>query len=459
MTWLLTSLQPSAPHTATRLGPLAGAAGRRGGGRRGDASRMPPLHRHARIGSPWQACAMQIRPCRADETDAIAKIVNAAAEVYRGVDPADRWHEPYMPLEEVQGEIAAGVEFWGAERDGDLLRVMGIQDVRDVTLIRHAYVQPAAQGRGIGGALLAHLVARATQPLLVGTWAAAGWAIRFYERHGFTLLPPARAADLLLTYWTATDHQSRLGRRRGARRRLRLPAGPKAGRKPKRTSPWSGPSRRHRRWPAGWPPTGRPATSLPACWRCTNSVSSSTLPSSGPPSTAPPCRSCEVDPLGSAAQSFVVAKRCDRRPGGCVGALAALRRRGDPHVIPPCGVAGSSVIARLPSRSSATLSALRELGWLCCRRPPDVRVRERLGPVPQVDGHHALRVALGHRHVERLAGVVGVAAGALLGLDVLGPLVLGSRPWPRPPGRSRPGPPRGRDPPTRPRRSRAGRPA
>ena len=150
---------------------------------------------------------MQIRPCRADETEAIAEIVNAAAEAYRGVIPADRWHDPYMPLDEVEGEIAAGVEFWGAEDGGELLGVMGIQDVRDVTLIRHAYVKPATQGRGIGGALLEDLVPRATKPLLVGTWAAAEWAIRFYEKHGFERVGEQRKNELLRTYWTIPDRQ------------------------------------------------------------------------------------------------------------------------------------------------------------------------------------------------------------------------------------------------------------
>ena len=120
-----------------------------------------------------------IRSCRDDERDAIVAIVNAAAEAYRGVIPADRWREPYMPLGELDEEIAAGVVFWGYEEDGRLLGVMGIQPVRDVSLIRHAYVAPDAQGRGIGGALLRHLVARSSRRMLVGTWAAAGWAIRF----------------------------------------------------------------------------------------------------------------------------------------------------------------------------------------------------------------------------------------------------------------------------------------
>jgi GNAT superfamily N-acetyltransferase len=148
-----------------------------------------------------------IRPCRDDERPAILAIVNGAAERYRGVIPADRWHEPYMPAEELDSEIAAGVEFWGWA-DGDLAGVMGIQPVRDVVLIRHAYVEPSRQGSGIGGALLEHLKRSAAGPLLVGTWAAAEWAIRFYQRHGFELVTPdERKADLLRTYWTIPERQ------------------------------------------------------------------------------------------------------------------------------------------------------------------------------------------------------------------------------------------------------------
>ena len=150
---------------------------------------------------------MTIRPCRDDERDEILAIVNAAAEAYRGVIPADRWHEPYMPSEELDGEIAAGVEFWGYEDDRALLGIMGIQPVRDVNLIRHAYVVPESQGRGIGGALLEHLLELATRPMLVGTWAAATWAIRFYERYGFEYVGAERTAELLREYWDIPERQ------------------------------------------------------------------------------------------------------------------------------------------------------------------------------------------------------------------------------------------------------------
>jgi GNAT superfamily N-acetyltransferase len=148
-----------------------------------------------------------IRPCRDDEGPAILAIVNAAAEAYRGVIPADRFHDPYMPAAELDAEIAAGVAFWGYEDGGALVGVMGIQPVRDVDLIRHAYVVPARQRGGVGAALLEHLRAAATRRILVGTWAAAEWAIRFYRRHGFELVSPERKAALLKAYWTIPERQ------------------------------------------------------------------------------------------------------------------------------------------------------------------------------------------------------------------------------------------------------------
>jgi GNAT superfamily N-acetyltransferase len=148
-----------------------------------------------------------IRPCRDDERRAILAIVNSAAEAYRGVIPADRWHEPYMPSHELDHELAAGVVFWGYEVDAELVGIMGIQPVADVDLIRHAYVSPSSQGQGIGAALLDHLARSTTRPTLVGTWAAADWAIRFYRRHGFELVSPDRKTELLKTYWTIPERQ------------------------------------------------------------------------------------------------------------------------------------------------------------------------------------------------------------------------------------------------------------
>ena len=148
-----------------------------------------------------------IRPCRDDERPEILAIVNAAAQVYRGVIPADRWHEPYMPAEELDAEIAAGVAFWGYESDGALLGIMGIQPVRDVDLIRHAYVDPGRQRSGVGGALIEHLMQSATRRVLVGTWAAAEWAIGFYRRHGFQQVTPEQKDRLLKAYWNIPDRQ------------------------------------------------------------------------------------------------------------------------------------------------------------------------------------------------------------------------------------------------------------
>ena len=134
-------------------------------------------------------------------------IVNAAAEAYRGVIPDDCWREPYMPRAELVHEIAAGVAFWGYEMDGALVGVMGIQRVQDVDLIRHAYVLPERQGHGIGRELLAHLQSLSTRTMLVGTWADATWAVRFYERHGFTLVPAKRKTELLERYWAVSPRQ------------------------------------------------------------------------------------------------------------------------------------------------------------------------------------------------------------------------------------------------------------
>lgn len=148
-----------------------------------------------------------IRRCADADFSGIEGVINEAAQAYRGVIPADCWHEPYMTVSALDTEIASGVNFWGWDESGALIGVMGLQQVRDVTLIRHAYVRGAHQGRGIGGALLDFLADRATGTLLVGTWAAAVWAIRFYERHGFRLLSPAEKDTLLDTYWSIPSRQ------------------------------------------------------------------------------------------------------------------------------------------------------------------------------------------------------------------------------------------------------------
>jgi N-acetylglutamate synthase-like GNAT family acetyltransferase len=148
-----------------------------------------------------------IRPCGPNDFEAIYEIVNDAAQAYKGVIPADRWHEPYMPREELQHEIDDGVRFWGYEENGELVGVMGIQHVQDVTLVRHAYVRTARQGQGIGGRLLAHLRTLTDRPVLIGTWAAATWAIRFYEKHGFRLVSEEEKNRLLRKYWSISARQ------------------------------------------------------------------------------------------------------------------------------------------------------------------------------------------------------------------------------------------------------------
>jgi GNAT superfamily N-acetyltransferase len=161
-----------------------------------------------RLGDRLKPDGDRLKPVPIAEREAIFEVVNAAAEAYRGVIPADRWREPYMPMEELDGEIAAGVEFWGYEDgDGRLVGVMGVQPVADVVLIRHAYVLPAAQGQGIGGALLQHLTTGTDVRILIGTWAAAEWAIGFYRRHGFVPVTPELKDRLLETYWNIPERQ------------------------------------------------------------------------------------------------------------------------------------------------------------------------------------------------------------------------------------------------------------
>jgi GNAT superfamily N-acetyltransferase len=136
---------------------------------------------------------------------AMLAIVNDAAQAYRGVIPADRWREPYMPADELAEEIAGGVVFWVAEQDGRLLGVMGIQDKGAVALLRHAYVAPNIQRKGVGTRLLRHVEGLADKPILIGTWADASWAIEFYRRNGFSVVPDSDR--LLQTYWSIPARQ------------------------------------------------------------------------------------------------------------------------------------------------------------------------------------------------------------------------------------------------------------
>ena len=148
-----------------------------------------------------------IRRCNHTDVAQIWTIINDGAQAYRGVIPADRWAEPYMSEEKLQHEMDAGVVFWGFEEDGFLAAVMAIQDVQDVTLIRHAYVRTASQRLGIGAQLLSHLRELTIRPILIGTWTDAVWAIQFYRRHGFELVSVKEKHRLLKKYWTVPDRQ------------------------------------------------------------------------------------------------------------------------------------------------------------------------------------------------------------------------------------------------------------
>lgn len=150
---------------------------------------------------------MIIRPATGADFETILSIINDAAQVYRGAIPPDRWHDPYMPADHLRSEIADGVVFWIAEEEGRIAGVMGIQDRGPVALVRHAYVVPNTQRSGIGTRLLHHIEALADKPLLIGTWAAASWAIEFYERNGYRNLPRDLTARLLRRYWAIPERQ------------------------------------------------------------------------------------------------------------------------------------------------------------------------------------------------------------------------------------------------------------
>lgn len=139
--------------------------------------------------------------------DAIYEIINDSSIAYKGIIPADRWKEPYMPGDELQTQIDEGVEFWKYVEDNKILGVMGIQYKGDVTLIRHAYVRTVARQKGIGGQLLEHLTCMTKTPVLIGTWAEANWAIRFYLKHGFRQVTEDEKNKLLRIYWSIPERQ------------------------------------------------------------------------------------------------------------------------------------------------------------------------------------------------------------------------------------------------------------
>ena len=148
-----------------------------------------------------------IRESAEADVAAILALVNHAAQAYRGVIPVDRWREPYMSAGELEREISDGVAFWVAEEEGRLLGVMGIQDKGDVALVRHAYVAPTTQRKGVGTRLLRHVEGLTDKPILIGTWATASWAIEFYQRNGFTVVPDSDKDRLLRTYWSIPARQ------------------------------------------------------------------------------------------------------------------------------------------------------------------------------------------------------------------------------------------------------------
>jgi N-acetylglutamate synthase-like GNAT family acetyltransferase len=148
-----------------------------------------------------------IRKCEQKDFKEIYNIINDGAAAYRGIIPADRWHEPYMSEEELKKQIDEGVQFWSYIEEGVILGVMGIQFKGDVTLIRHAYVRTSQRNKGIGSKLLAHLSSISRTPVLIGTWADATWAIEFYQKHGFRLLPEGEKNELLRKYWTIPPRQ------------------------------------------------------------------------------------------------------------------------------------------------------------------------------------------------------------------------------------------------------------
>jgi len=154
----------------------------------------------------WER-SIVIRICDNSDFEIIYSIINEAAEAYNGIIPEDRWKDPYMSRDELKHEIDDGVVFWGYEEDDELIGVMGLQKLQDLTLIRHAYVRTARQNQGVGEKLLSELRRQTDRPILIGTWADAVWAIRFYEKNGFRLVSPEEKDRLLKNYWSIPGRQ------------------------------------------------------------------------------------------------------------------------------------------------------------------------------------------------------------------------------------------------------------
>jgi N-acetylglutamate synthase-like GNAT family acetyltransferase len=148
-----------------------------------------------------------IRMAVEEDTIVILSIINDAAQAYKGVIPNDRWHEPYMDMEELKAQIKDGIIFWCYEDSDEIIGVMGLQNKDDVSLIRHAYVKTVQRNSGIGTKLLSYLCRSTKKPILIGTWETAVWAINFYKKNGFVLVDTDTKTMLLKKYWDIPERQ------------------------------------------------------------------------------------------------------------------------------------------------------------------------------------------------------------------------------------------------------------
>jgi N-acetylglutamate synthase-like GNAT family acetyltransferase len=149
----------------------------------------------------------KIDRCEQKDFHTIYEIINDAATAYHGIIPDDMWHTPYMTKDNLKKQIAQGVQFWGFIEQKEIVGVMGIQFKGDVTLIRHAYVRTEHRNKGIGSQLLQSLCEKSATPILIGTWAAATWAVKFYQNHGFRLMSTDEKDKVLRKYWTISVRQ------------------------------------------------------------------------------------------------------------------------------------------------------------------------------------------------------------------------------------------------------------
>ena len=143
-----------------------------------------------------------------NDTSKILNIINDASLRYKGIIPENCWHEPYMSEQELIDEFNNKIHMFGYHKNNKLIGVIGVQEVKDVILIRHAYTLTAYQGKGTGSALLKYLLKKnQNSRILVGTWRHATWAVRFYEKFGFVLHAKEQSALLLKKYWKIPSKQ------------------------------------------------------------------------------------------------------------------------------------------------------------------------------------------------------------------------------------------------------------